>query len=182
MRQIRYSVAASLDGYIAGPNGEYDWIPLDPDIDFAAMYAGFSAVVMGRRSYDVFAAAGAPPGPALPTYVYSRTLPEGERDGVTFVQNAAEHARRLKEGPGDKPIWLWGGGDLFRHLAEGGFVDGVDVAVLPILLGGGLALLPPPAPRVALRLRAHRVYPKTGTVFLEYDVMAGTEARPHFTG
>ena len=51
MRQLRYSVAASLDGFIAGPNGEFDWIVVDPDIDFAAMYAGFSGLVMGRRSY-----------------------------------------------------------------------------------------------------------------------------------
>jgi hypothetical protein len=49
-------------------------------------------------------------------------------------------------------------------------VDGVDVAVLPILLGGGIPLLPPPGPRLVLTLRAHRVYPKTGTAFLEYDV------------
>ena len=58
MRQLRYSVAASLDGYIAGPSGEFDWIVVDPEIDFAAMYAGFSGLVMGRRSYDVFAATG----------------------------------------------------------------------------------------------------------------------------
>ena len=54
MRQLRYSVACSLDGCIAGPNGEYDWIPMDPDIDFAALYASFSAIVMGRRSYDEY--------------------------------------------------------------------------------------------------------------------------------
>ena len=77
MRQLRYSVAASLDGCIAGPNGEFDWIPLDPDIDFPAMYAGFSGLVMGRKSYDVFVATGGAPGPSLPTYVYSRTLPGG---------------------------------------------------------------------------------------------------------
>jgi len=171
VRQLRYSVAASLDGYIAGPHGEYDWIVVDPDIDFAALYAGFSAIVMGRRSYEVFAATGGGPGPALPTCVYSRTLPEGERDGVTFARDAAAHVRRLKEA-GGKPIWLWGGGDLFGGLAKAGLVDGIDVAVVPVLLGGGIPLLPPSGPRLSLRLRAHRVYPRTGTVFLEYDVAA----------
>ena len=58
MRQLRYSVAASLDGYVAGPDGEFDWIVIDPEIDFAAMYAGFSGLVMGRRSYEVFVATG----------------------------------------------------------------------------------------------------------------------------
>jgi len=52
MRQLRYSVAASLDGYIAGPNGDFDWIVIDPEIDFAAMYAGFSGLVMGRKSWN----------------------------------------------------------------------------------------------------------------------------------
>jgi dihydrofolate reductase len=170
MRQLRYSVAASLDGYIAGPSGEFDWIPIDPDIDFEAMYAGFSAIAMGRRSYEVFVSTGGAPGPALPTYVYSRTRPEGERGGVTFVRDAAPHLATLKQTGGDKPIWLWGGGELFRGMAAAGLVDGVDVAILPILLGGGIPLLPVPAPRLTLELKKHRLYAKTGTLFLEYDV------------
>ncbi|MBP7570752.1 MAG: dihydrofolate reductase [Acidobacteria bacterium] len=173
MRQLRYSVAASLDGCIAGPKGEYDWIVVDPDIDFAAMYAGFSAIVMGRRSYEVFAAAGTPPGPSLPTYVYSRTLKEGSRDGITFAGDAVAHVKRLKEEPDGKPIWLWGGGELFRELAQAGLVDGIDVAIVPVALGGGVQLLAAPGPRLPLKLRAHRVYPKTGTLFLEYDVIGG---------
>jgi dihydrofolate reductase len=176
MRQLRYSVAASLDGYIAGPNGEFDWIVIDPEIDFAAMYAGFSGLVMGRVSYDVFGATGGSPGPALPTYVYSRTLPEGERDGVTFVREAVPHVRALKRAAEGKPLWLWGGGSLFRELATAGLVDGVDVAVIPVLLGGGLPLLPSPGPRLVLQLRAHRLYATTGTLFLEYDVRPGDES------
>ena len=170
MRQLRYSIAASLDGYIAGQNGDFDWIVIDPDIDFAAMYEGFSGLVMGRRSYDVYISTGGAVGPALPTYVYSRSLPEGERNGVTFVADAVSHVHFLKETSDGKPLWLWGGGQLFRELAEAGLVDGVDVAILPVLLGGGIQMLPVPADRMALRLRTHRLYSKTGTLFLEYDV------------
>jgi dihydrofolate reductase len=171
VRQLRYSVAASLDGYIAGPNGDFDWIVVDPDIDFEALYAGFSGLVMGRRSYDVFVATGGGVGPALPTYVYSRTLPEGERGGVTVVHDAVTHVRTLKNETGAKPLWLWGGGDLFRTLAAAGLVDGIDVAIIPVLLGDGIRLLPSPAPRLTLQLRSQRLYPKTGTVFVEYDVI-----------
>lgn len=170
MRQLRYSVAASLDGYIAGPNGEFDWIPMDPDIDFAALYASFSAIVMGRRSYDVYVATGGGVGPALPVYVYSRTLPAGVRDGVTFVKDGISHARGLKAAGDGKPVWLWGGSELFGELANAGLVDGVDVAILPIVLGDGIPLMARSGPRLPLRLRAHRLYEKTGTLFLEYDV------------
>jgi dihydrofolate reductase len=172
MRKLRYSVAASLDGYIAGPRGEFDWIPIDPDIDFEALYASFSGIVMGRRSYEVYVSTGGGVGPALPVFVYSRTLPEGERDGVTFVHDAVAHVRALKAQEGGKPLWLWGGADLFRTLAAAGLVDGVDVAVLPIVLGGGIAMMAAPGPRLPLQLRAHRLYAGTGTLFLEYDVRA----------
>jgi len=170
MPQLRYSVAASLDGYIAGPKGEFDWIVMDPDIDFESMYAGFSGLVVGRKSYEVFLATGGAPGLALPTYVYSRSQPEGERDGVTFVRDAASHVRGLKKAPGDKPLWLWGGGELFGQLAEAGLVDGVDVAIIPVILGGGIQLMPAPGPKLSLRLRTHRLYEKSGTLFVEYDV------------
>ena len=169
MRQLRYSVAASLDGFIAGPNCEFDWIVVDPEIDFAAMYAGFGGLVMGRRSYEVYVATGGGVGPELPTYVYSRTLPEGERNGVTFTRDAVSHVRALKNTSG-KPLWLWGGGELFREMATAGLVDGVDVAIIPVILGGGLPLLPTPGPRLTLKLRAHRLYSATGTLFAEYDV------------
>lgn len=169
MKTLRYSVASSLDGFIAGPNGEYDWIVIDPDIDFAAMYASFSGLVMGRRSYEVSLATGSG-GDAMPTYVYSRTLPEGERNGVTFSRDAVSHVRALKAAGDGKPLWLWGGGDLFRQLADAGLVDGVDVAVIPVLLGGGIPLIATPGPKLSLRLKSHRLYAKTGTLMLEYDV------------
>jgi dihydrofolate reductase len=51
-------------------------------------------------------------------------------------------------------------------------VDGVDVAIIPVLLGGGIPLLPAPGPRLSLTLRTHRLFAKTGTLFLEYDVRA----------
>ena len=170
MRELRYSVAASLDGFIAGPNGEFDWIPMDPDIDFAAMYAAVSGIVMGRRSYEVSQGiSGSEAVPPMPTYVYSRTLPEGERDGVTFANDAVSHVRALKQVDG-KPLWLWGGGELFGELARAGLVDAVEVAIVPVLLGEGIPLLGGPARRVSLQFKNQRVYRTTGIMSLEYDV------------
>jgi len=73
----------------------------------------------------------------------------------------------LKAKPG-KDIWLFGGGLLFRSFLELGLVDGVEVAIIPVLLGGGLPLLPQPASLAKLKLVKHKIYQKTGTVLLEY--------------
>ena len=55
MRRVRYSVAATLDGFIADPNGGYDWIIMDDAIDFAAIFDEFDTFVMGRKTWDVSA-------------------------------------------------------------------------------------------------------------------------------
>ncbi len=169
MRRIRYGVAASLDGYIAGPNGEFDWIPMDPDIDFAELMAQFDVYLMGRRTYELVASSGQ--AGAMNAWVFSRTLREKDHPGVTIVRDhIVERLQELRAQPG-KDIALYGGGDLFRSLLELGLVDTVEVAVVPILLGGGIPLLPTTTARTRLQLTGHKVYPKTGTVLLQYDVV-----------
>jgi dihydrofolate reductase len=76
----------------------------------------------------------------------------------------------LRDKPG-KDIWLFGGGELFRTMLDAGLVDGVDVAVIPVLLGGGIPLLPSPAKSAKLKLAKHTLYKKSGIVSLEYDVV-----------
>jgi dihydrofolate reductase len=178
-RRVRYSVATSLDGYIAGPNGEADWILMDPEIDFNALIGQFDTVLMGRRSYAVVAGTGGGGGMfGMKTYVFSRTLNPADHPAVTVIgDQVTETVRALKAVPG-KDIWLFGGGDLFRSLAALGLVDSVDVAVIPVMLGGGIPLLPPTAARVHLQLESHRLYGKTGTMMLEYAVAQPTAGRP----
>ena len=69
-----------------------------------------------------------------------------------------------------KDIALFGGGELFRSLLAAGLVDELHFNVIPVLLGGGIPMLPPPANRARLRLKRHRVYEKSGIVSLEYIV------------
>jgi len=178
MRRVRYQVAASLDGYIAGPKGEADWIPMDPEIDFAALFDQFDTLVMGRRTYEGLTGTGGGSGGPFSgkrIVVVSRTLKPADHPEVQVVSDRlAETVAALRKGKG-KDIWLFGGGDLFRSLLDLGLVDTVEVAVLPVLLGGGITLLPSPAPRAKLRLTGHRVYEKTGTVLLEYAVRRARE-------
>ena len=169
MRRIRYSVAVSLDGYIAGPNGEIDWIIMDPDIDFAAIYAQFDTILVGRRTFEPMVRAGRATIPGMKTFVFSSTLRQQDHPDVSVIgENAEETVAALRAAPG-KDIWLFGGGELFRRLLEAGLVDTVEVAVIPVLLGGGISLLPPTSKRTTLQLTGHRIY-TTGIVMLEYAV------------
>lgn len=169
MRQVVYSVAMSLDGYIAGPHGESDWIVIDPEIDFQAMFARFDVILLGRKTYEMTRTQQGGSMPGVTSYVFSRTLRQGDCPGVIVSDDPSQTIPVLKEQAG-KDIWLFGGGELFRSMLELGLVDRVSVAIVPVLLGGGLPLLPNSSSRAQLQLEEELVYPKTGTVSLEYSV------------
>ncbi len=102
--------------------------------------------------------------PGMRALVCSRSLSPRAHPDVTIVADGArETLAALRAEPG-KDIWLFGGGVLFRSLLGMGLVDSVEVAVVPVLLGGGIPLLPPPAAATKLRLTRHRVYPTSGIV------------------
>ena len=177
MRRIRYSVAMSLDGYISGPNGEYDWIELDPSGAaeyFKAFYAQFDTALMGRK---IFEQAGGGVSP-LKTYVLSRTLPPGKHGAVTVLgQDALERVAALREGPG-KDIWLWGGGEVFGSLAAANLVDTVEIGVVPVLLGAGRKVMAGCSERINLVQRP-ATFDLPGATLLVYDVRKrATERQP----
>ena len=140
---------------------------MDPDIDFGALMGAFDTVLLGRKTYEAIGRHGGGGMPGMQTYVFSRTLRQEDCAGVTVSNNPTEILTRLKGGDG-KDIWLFGGGELFRSLLELRFVDTIELAVIPVLLGQGIPLLPHLTTKANLKLVNHRIYPKTGTVSLEY--------------
>jgi dihydrofolate reductase len=170
MRRLRYQVATSLDGYIAGPNGELDWIAHDPDINFTELFAAFDTAVMGRKTFAVTAAQTAPVMPGLDVIVYSKTLQRENYPDVSVINSdPVKHVQSVKAKAG-KDIWLFGGGTLFRTLLEAGVVDTVEPAVIPVMLGSGVPMLPAPYLKTTLSLTKHRLYQKSGIMLLEYSI------------
>jgi dihydrofolate reductase len=171
MRLVRFGGAMSLDGYIAGPNGEYDWIVMDPEIDFAGMMKQFDTFLIGRKTFDAMKRMGnaGKSSKGITNIVCSRTLKPSDYPKVRIEADAERAVKELKDKPG-KDIAIFGGGELFRSLLAAGLVDRLEMSVIPVLLGTGIPVFPPPG-RVTLKLRAQRVYQKTGTLGLEYDIL-----------
>lgn len=151
--------------------GEYDWIPKDPDIDFGVMFSAFDTALMGRKSYEVARQIGNVGMPGIRSIVVSKTLVRADHPNVTIMNDVSKPAfDALKQQPG-KDIGLFGGGSLFQDLLGVGVVDSVEVAVVLILLGAGIPLLPSGAVRGQLALTKTQVYEKSGIVALDYWVL-----------
>ena len=172
MRKIILGLAVSLDGFIEGPNGEYDWCLTDQDYGMSEFLKRFDSLFMGRKSYEQVLSMGdvAMPGfPKLKEYVFSNTLDTVRKDYVLISGDIAEQVNKIKNEPG-KDIWLWGGAALTSSLMNLGMVDEISLAVHPILLGSGKYLFSQLNQRIHLALVDMKSY-STGLVSLTYSVV-----------
>jgi dihydrofolate reductase len=180
MRKLILGLAVTLDGYIEGSNGEFDWCFTDQDYGLNEFFTEIDAIFIGRKSYEIaeqFAESNSgdviPGMPPLTEYVFSKTLKSVKAGAVLVAEDAINKARQIKQQPG-KNIWLYGGASLMEAMMNEGLVDELWLSVHPILLGGGRPLFPQSGSRTHLTLMSSKSY-STGLVSLRYSVEKGGE-------
>ncbi len=135
----------------------------------ADFFSSIDTAIMGRKTYDVALkmGGGGSGGSKMATYVMSRTLPPGERDGMIFTnQPPAVLLAQLRKGKG-KDIWLMGGGELGRDFLKADLVDELYLGVVPVLLGEGIPLFPSGFPQRDFALMENKTFSK-GLIALKY--------------
>lgn len=170
LRKIIYFITASLDGFIARPGGEIDWL-IQPsggeDFGFADFLRSVDTVVQGRRTYEQVLSLGPYPYVHLKNYVFSRKLLRADHAEIVR-QTVPDFVAQLQRRQGGD-IWLVGGGQLAAAFFQAKAVDTVRVFVQPILLGQGISLAGALGNDVRLNLKSTRPYAQ-GLVELEYEV------------
>jgi dihydrofolate reductase len=184
MRSLTYSMSASLDGYIAGPDGGFDWAMPEEVFHFwIDEIRDVGVHLMGRRLYETmlywetaeqdpslddagleWAALWKP----LPKVVFSSTLSAVQGNARLASGDLAEEVERLRAEPGEGDIAI-GGATLAAEAAALGLIDEYRVMVYPVLVGGGIPFFPRRERRVDLELVETRTF-SSRVVYLRYRV------------
>jgi len=190
MRSVTYSMGMSLDGYIVGPNGGFDWSgPDEETFGFAIDQIREVGVhLLGRRLYETMlywetadqdpAAADvvlefARVWQALPKLVFSTTLERVEGNARLIREGAVDEVARLKAQPG-KDLEV-GGAGLASTLIDAGLVDDYRLFVSPVVLGAGTPYFPALDKRLELELVETRTF-ASRVVYLRYTPAANEDS------
>ncbi|MFD1140358.1 dihydrofolate reductase family protein [Larkinella insperata] len=167
MRNVKLFIATSLDHFIAGPNGEIDWLFTDGDFGYSAFMETVDTTLMGNETFKLTASFGDFPYKSLTNYVFTRNSDAPEEPYVNFVSgDIAAFVAELKQQPG-KDIFLVGGGQINTLLLEAGLIDELQVFIHPIILGQGIPLFRPTKKMHAWQLVESRSFER-GLVELHY--------------
>ena len=168
MRKIILNLAISLDGFIEGPNGEYDWCFTDQDYGMAAFFDRVDTIFIGRKSWELTQTMTDPvPGmPVMKEYVFSNTLKEVKPSQTIVSGDIIKAVNEIKAAEG-KDIWLFGGASLTRTMMNADLIDEYSLAIHPILLGSGKLLFPKLDQRLPLKLTDCKTY-SSGLIIANY--------------
>lgn len=168
MRKIVAGFAASVDGYIEGPNGEIDWILIDEKIDFTEEMKRYDAFFYGRKSYEAALKMGVNSTKGITHYVFSNTLKETPKNFVLLNGDVKEKVERLRQQEG-KDIAVFGGASLLSSLFNLGLVDEISISFIPVLLGSGKPMVDVLQKKVWLQFISSKRY-GNGTLTVKYAV------------
>ncbi|MBW4428310.1 MAG: dihydrofolate reductase family protein [Nostoc desertorum CM1-VF14] len=170
-KKVTLYIAASLDGYIARSDGGIDWLSfLDTegeDYGYTAFYESTDAIVLGSNTYEVGLGFDEWPYPEKKSFVFTQRNLQSNREDVVFVSEPVEPALANIEAQGYKNIWLVGGGALINSFLQHSLIDEYIISIIPIILGGGIQLFPPPSPEEKLELINSKQY-STGLLQAHY--------------
>jgi len=180
MRKATFGCANSLDNYIARTDHSYDWLLWSDEVTeiMKEYWPKIDTIVMGRKTWDI-AQANMPkskkkrkavlPHGDMPTYVFSRTLKAGTRDGAVITNDdPGKFVADLKRQEG-KEICIMGGGELARDLFEAGVIDEIGFNIHPVLPGSGIPLFHEMKRQIDLELIKCKQF-KNGCVYVLYRV------------
>jgi dihydrofolate reductase len=154
--KTQFYTATSIDGYLADPDGSLDWLfEVDEGTDnpFGAFFAGVGAFAMGATTYEwVLENDNLLEEPQnwhdmygdMPCWVFThRELPLVPDASIFFVSGDVKRVHEaMQVAAQGKNVWLVGGGELVGEFTDQGLLDEIILAVAPVTLGGGAALLP----------------------------------------
>lgn len=166
MRKVILNVALSLDGYIEGSNGEYDWCFTDQDYGMKAFSKQIDALFCGRRSYQLMAEMEEDFFPRAKKYIFSKTISSGRSGEVFLGGDLKKEVEQIKSQRG-KDIWLFGGASLIESFLREKLIDELWLAIHPILLGSGKPLFANLNERIPWQYLDVRNY-STGLVIVKY--------------
>ena len=175
MRKLIAGFAASVDGYIEGPNKEYDWILIDKEIDFAEHAKRFDAYFFGRRTYEMVLPMGGKPTPGIINYVFSNSLTTVHKNYELVKGDLKEQVNAIKQQEG-KDIAVFGGASLLASLLDLQLVDEINISFIPVLLGQGKPMVDVLKQKVWLKYVSSRSY-SNGTISVTYEVEATKSKR-----
>jgi dihydrofolate reductase len=137
MRKVILSVAVSLDGFIEGPHGEYDWCPPPSQKEMNEFMSCIDTIFFGRKSFEMM---GPSAFPGKKIYVFSTSQQQVDGKDVHLVsENLLPTVAQLKREKG-KDIWLFGGASLVTTFINEGLVDEMWLGLVPVVLGEGKPL------------------------------------------
>ncbi len=169
MRKVVLFIASSLDGYIARPNGDIDWLFTDQNYDYTKFLDSIDTVLMGRKTYEQVLKLGEYPYQEKKSYVFTKNLDFQATSDVEVVTELESFVNNLRLLNG-KNIWLVGGSMLIRDFLNKNLVNEVILSVHPIILGEGIPLFANPN-TTSLQLTGCQTY-SSGLVQLSYNVVA----------